>query len=398
MAEKELLAIVFALEKFCSYLLGTKVIVYSDHAALKYLLTKKEAKPRLLRWILLLQEFDLEIQDKKGAENVVADHLSRLVINGTPTPLRDNFPDEHLLAIPKLTPWYADIVNYLVTKTLPNDLSRAQKDKIKNDTKYYVWDEPYLWKFCSDQVIHKCVLDEEIPSVLSFCHLYACGGHFGPKRIARKVLECGLFWPTLFRDSYTFCKTCESCQKTGNLGYRDQMSLTPILVCEIFDTWGIDFVGLFPSSFGHVYILLAIDYVSKWVEAKSTRIDNAKVVVDFVKSNIFVRFGTPRAIISDRGNHFCNRVVEALMKKYGVTHCVSTSYHPQTSGQAEISNKEIKSILEKTVNPNRKDWSLCLNDASICHHTPTTLVYLLLSLLKVFFSPDSYMEYSLLYL
>ncbi|CAN6691747.1 unnamed protein product [Malus baccata var. baccata] len=116
--EKELLAVVFALEKFRSYLVGAKVIVYTDHAALKYLLSKKDAKPRLIRWILLLQEFDLEIRDKKGSENMVADHLSRLII---PTaseedslPLRESFPDEQLFAVQFRTPWFADIVNYLV--------------------------------------------------------------------------------------------------------------------------------------------------------------------------------------------------------------------------------------------------------------------------------------------
>ncbi|KAH9741368.1 Endonuclease [Citrus sinensis] len=367
--EKELLAIVFALEKFRSYLLGTKVIVFSDHAALRYLLAKKEAKPRLIRWILLLQEFNLEIRDKKGTENLVADHLSRLTTSEEAAPLKDDFPDEHLFVTQGMVPWYADIVNYLVTRTLPSDLTRAQKDKIKSDAKYYVWDDPYLWKHCSDKVIRRCVSEFEIPSILQFCHSYACGGHFGPKRTASKVLECGLFWPTLFRDSYMFCKSCESCQKTGNLSHRNQMPLTPILVCEIFDVWGIDFMGPFPSSFGNSYILLAVDYVSKWVEAKATRTDNAKVVVDFVKSNIFARFGVPRAMISDRGIHFCNRVVEALFKRYHVTHRVSTAYHPQTSGQAEISNREIKSILEKTVSPNRKDWSLRLDDALWAYRT-----------------------------
>ncbi|XP_031116495.1 uncharacterized protein LOC116020153 [Ipomoea triloba] len=367
--EKELLAIVFALEKFRSYLLGTKVIVYSDHAALKYLLSKKEAKPRLIRWMLLLQEFNLEIRDKKGAENLVADHLSRLITSEKPSPLQDDFPDEHLFSVQKTIPWYADIVNFLVTRTLPANLSKSQKDKIKSDAKYYVWDDPYLWKHCSDQIIRRCVSQEEIPSILNFCHSYACGGHFGPKRTARKVLECGLFWPSLFRDCYMFCKTCEQCQKTGNLGYRDQMPLTPILVCEIFDVWGIDFMGPFPSSYHNIYIILAVDYVSKWVEAKATRTDSAKVVVEFVKSNIFARFGMPRAIISDRGTHFCNRMVEALMKKYDVTHRISTGYHPQCNGQAEISNKEIKSILEKTVNPNRKDWSTRLDDALWAYRT-----------------------------
>ncbi|KAL0413442.1 UNVERIFIED_CONTAM: Retrovirus-related Pol polyprotein from transposon.6 [Sesamum radiatum] len=151
--EKELLAIVFALEKFRPYLLGTKVIVYSDHAALKYLLSKKDAKPKLLRWILLLQEFDLTIKDKKRAENLVADNLSRLITEGDAPPFKDEFPDERLLAAQEIVPWYADLVNFLATHTLPNDLSRAKKEKIRSDAKYYVWDDPYLWKYCSNQII-----------------------------------------------------------------------------------------------------------------------------------------------------------------------------------------------------------------------------------------------------
>ncbi|KAK9048798.1 hypothetical protein SSX86_032234 [Deinandra increscens subsp. villosa] len=367
--EKELLAIVFALEKFRQYLLGTKVIVFSDHAALKYLMSKKDAKPRLIRWVLLLQEFDLEIRDKSGKQNLVADHLSRIINNEEPMPLDDSFPDEHLFATQVTTPWYADIVNYLVTNEFPSELSRAQKDKIKKEARRYVWDEPYLWKYCADQVMRRCVDKSEVPSILDFCHSQACGGHFGPKRTAHKVLESGFYWPSIFLDSYMFCKSCERCQKTGNLRSKDQMPLTPILVCEIFDVWGIDFMGPFPSSFGNVYILLAVDYVSKWVEAKATRTNDAKVVSGFVKSNIFSRFGTPRAFISDRGSHFCNRTIEALFKKYGVAHRVSTAYHPQTNGQAEISNREIKSILEKTVNPNRKDWSLRLDDALWAYRT-----------------------------
>ncbi len=98
-------------------------------------------------------------------------------------------------------------------------------------------------------------------------------------------------------------------------------------------------------------------------QAIPTRTDDSKVVVNFLKTNIFARFGVPRSIISDRGTHFCNKTVEAVMRKYGVTHKLSTAYHPQTNGQAEVSNKEVKSILEKVVNPNRKDWSARLNDA-----------------------------------
>ena len=154
------------------------------------------------------------------------------------------------------------------------------------------------------------------------------------------------------------------------------MPQTPILFCEIFDVWGIEFMGLFPVSFSYIYILLAVDYVSKWVEAKATRTDDSKVVTDFIKSNIFSRFGIPRSLISDPGTHFCNHTVETLLRKYQVTHKVPTAYHPQTSGQAEVSNREIKSILKKTVNTIH---------SFVCFQVSYVLVGLDILLLPMFF-------------
>ena len=160
--EKELLAVVFAFDKFRSYLLGSKVIIYSDHAALKDLLTKKEAKPKLIRWMLLLQEFDVEIRDKKGSENVVADHLSRLVHDEDPLPIPETFPNEQLLSIEVSAPWYADIVNFLVSKQISNTMNKHQRDKLKNNAWFYVWDDPYLWKYCPDQILRRCVHESEL--------------------------------------------------------------------------------------------------------------------------------------------------------------------------------------------------------------------------------------------
>jgi hypothetical protein len=187
--------------------------------------------------------------------------------------------------------------------------------------------------------------------------------------LEHKVLDSGFYWPSIFKDAYHFCKSCEKCQRTGNINHKNQMPLTNILVSEIFNVWGIDFMGPFPSSFGNLYILLAVDYVSKSIEVKATQTNDAKVVLDFVTTHIFDRFGIPKAIISDRGTHFCNRSMEALLRKYHVTHRTSTAYHPQTNGQAEISNREIKSILAKMVQPNRRDWSLRLGDALWAYRT-----------------------------
>ena len=128
-------------------------------------------------------------------------------------------------------------------------------------------------------------------------------------------------------------------------------------------------MGPFPSSFGYVYILVGVDYVSKWVEAVPCRAADHRVVLKFFKENIFSRFGVPKAIISDEGSHFCNKPFENLLAKYGVKHKVATPYHPQTSGQVELANREIKTILMKVVSSNKKDWSLKLMDSLWAYRT-----------------------------
>ncbi len=158
--EKELLAVVFALDKFRSYLLGSKVIVFTDHSALRYLLSKKDTKPRLIRWILLLQEFNLEIRDKKGTTNVVADHLSRIILEPPHniSPLHDSFLDEQLFEVQQVKiPWFANIVNYLAIGQILDHWSKQDKDRFFSQVKFYFWDDPDLFKYCLDQVIRRCM-------------------------------------------------------------------------------------------------------------------------------------------------------------------------------------------------------------------------------------------------
>ncbi|GKE10628.1 reverse transcriptase domain-containing protein [Tanacetum coccineum] len=298
--EKELMAVVFAFDKFRSYLILSKTIVHTDHSALKHLFKKQDAKPHIIRWILLLQEFDIEIKDRKGTDNVAVDHLSRIENDESSddSEVDDNFPGETLMEInTKDEPWFTDFANYLVADIIPKGMTYQHKNKLFSDRKYYFWEEPYLFKVCSDGMI-RC-----------------------------------------------------SCQKIGNISKRDEMPLNNIQVYEIFDIWGIDFMGPFLKSHKFEYILVDVDYVSKWAKAQALPTNDARVVITFLKK-LFCHFRMPKALISDRGTHFCNKIMEKTMKRCGVNHRFSTSYHPQTSGQVENTNIALKRILEKTVKDN----------------------------------------------
>ncbi|RVW69847.1 Retrovirus-related Pol polyprotein from transposon 17.6 [Vitis vinifera] len=269
--EKELLVVVFALDKFCAYL---------------SLISKSETR--------------------KGWRNVVADHLSRLAIahNSHVLPTNDDFPEESLMLLEK-APWYAHIANYLVTGEVPSEWKAQDRKHFFTKIHAYYWEEPFLFKYCAYQIIKKCVLEEEQQGILSHCHENACGGHFASQKKAMKVLQSGFTWPSFFKDSHIMCRSCDRCQRLGKLTKRNQIPMNPILIVDLFDVWGIDFMGPFPMSFD----------------------------------------------------------------KYGVKHKVATPYHPQTSGQVELANREIKNILMKVVITSRKDWSIKLHDSLWAYRT-----------------------------
>ncbi|GJU88263.1 reverse transcriptase domain-containing protein [Tanacetum coccineum] len=281
--EKELLAVVYAFEKFWPYLVLSKTIVYTDQSALKYLLAKQDAKSRLLRWILLLQEYDVIIRDKKGAENLAADHLSRLEKphegDLEKKEINETFPLETLRMITfhgdSSTPWFADIANYHAGNFIVKGMSSQQKKKIIKDVKHYFWDDPYLFKIYADQVIRRCVHGQEAVDILMACHNGPTGGHHGANYTANKVFDSGFYSLIIYRDAHDMVKSCDSCQRQGKISQKDEMPQNAIQVCEIFDVWGIDFIGPFSSSRGNKYILVAVDYLSKCVEAKTLPTNDA---------------------------------------------------------------------------------------------------------------------------
>nr|GEY45518.1 reverse transcriptase domain-containing protein [Tanacetum cinerariifolium] len=214
----------------------------------------------------------------------------------------------------------------------------------------------------ADQVIRRCVFGEVAKKILTECHQGSIGGHHGPNYMAKKVFDSGFFWPSIYKDAHTLVKSCDACQRQGTISFKNEIPQQMIQVCEIFDVWGINFMGPFPPSKSNKYILVVVDYVSKWVEAKALSTNDARVVVKFIKQ-LFSRFDTPNALISDRGTQFCNKVLENALLKYGVTHRFATPYHPQTSGQVEVTNRGIKRILERTNGKNQKEWAEKLDDA-----------------------------------
>ncbi|GJU07874.1 reverse transcriptase domain-containing protein [Tanacetum coccineum] len=230
------------------------------------------------------------------------------------------------------TVWFADYANYHTGNFIVKGMSSQQKNKFFKDVKHYFWDDPYLFKICADQMIQRCVAGQEAVDILTTCHSGPIEGHYGANYTAKKVFDSGFYWPTIYKDAHDLVTRCNTCQRQGKILQRDEMPQNSIQVCKIFDVWGIDFMGMFPSSQGNKYILVAVDYLSKWVKAKALPTNDARV---FAK----------------------------VMLKYGVTHRLSTAYHPQTSGQVEVSNRGLKRILERTVGENRASWSDKLDDA-----------------------------------
>nr|GFB11455.1 reverse transcriptase domain-containing protein [Tanacetum cinerariifolium] len=326
-------------------------------------------EPTTQRRKFLTQEFDFKVIDTRGAENYAADHLSRLenpyenVFD--PKEINENFPLESLNKVAHKdpsTPWSADLANYHAGNFIIKGMTSQQKQKFFKDARHYFWDDPYLFRTCAGQIIRRCVARKEAIDILNACHSRPTGGHYGANYIAKKVFDSGFYWPSIYKGALELVKRCDSFQRQGKVLQKDEMPQNFIQICEIFDVWGIDFMGPFPSSKGNKYILVAVDYLSQWVEAKALPTNDARVVLKFLKF-LFSQFGTPKAIISDRGTHFCNDQLSRVMAKYGVTHRLSTAYHPQTSGQVEVTNRGLKHILERTVGENRASWSDKLEDA-----------------------------------
>lgn len=167
------------------------------------------------------------------------------------------------------TPWFNDIANYLVEKMFPKQFTHQQRKKFFPYLKYYMSEDPYLFRGCSDQVVRRCVSQKEGQNILKQCHSGPTGGHYNANRTIRKILDARFYWPQMFQDAQEYVLICDRCQCVGNLSHQDEMPQNQDQVCEVFDIWGIDFMGLFPNFHGNNFILVVVDYLSRWVEAQA---------------------------------------------------------------------------------------------------------------------------------
>nr|GEZ55579.1 reverse transcriptase domain-containing protein [Tanacetum cinerariifolium] len=252
--------------------------------------------------------------------------------------MNDNFPHMSLNMIAfnddNEPPWFADISNYLVGNVLIRGMSSQQKKKIFKDIRHYFWDDPYLFRICADQTIRRCVDGKEAMDILEACHHGPTGGHHGPNYTAKKVFDSGFFWPTIYRDPHDMVKHCDACQRQGKISRRDEMPQNLIQICEIFDVRASTLWGRFRLH-----------------------------VVTSIYSLLLIMF--PNGL---KPNPYPQMTPECL-EKYGVRHKLSTSYHPQTSGQVEVSNRGLKRIFERTVGEHHAKWADKLDDALWALHT-----------------------------
>ncbi|GJZ06279.1 reverse transcriptase domain-containing protein [Tanacetum coccineum] len=341
--EKEMLVVVYAFKKLRSYLILNKSIVYTNHSALKYLFAKKDFKARFLRWVLLLQEFDFKVIDTKGVKILVALHMVTFRLENPyesvldPKEVNGKFPLETLHMVTfrgdSNTPWFADYANYHTGKFIVKGMSSQQKNKFFKDVKHYFWDDPFLFKICADQVIRRCVHGKEALDILEACHNRPTGGHYGANLIAKKVFDAGFFWPTLYKDDHELVKIATR----ANVREKFHKGMRCLKIPSKF-VKSLTFGALI--SWGHSRHHKGTNIYSWW----STTSQNG-----------LKRKRSPPTTLE--------LFFAKVMLKYGVTHRLSTAYHPQKSRQVDVSNRGLKRILERTVGENRASWSKKLDDA-----------------------------------
>jgi hypothetical protein len=249
------------------------------------------------------------------------------------------------------------VENYLAIRRLPAHLSSRERKLIVQCSARFAWISGYLFHIGADLQIRRCVRDDEIYDILKARHDEPYGGHFTDHRTGHKILQMGYYWPSIFRDMKKYVQTCDSCQQIGKPGQVDEMPLKAQVVAKPFERWALEFIGPFnPKLNQKAYILVAMDYMTKWVEAEALPNATEEVVI----SNFY---GLPREVITDGRSQFTAHRITTTLDNYHIKHIITSPYHTQENGQVESTNKVLEAILTKTISINRQNWASKLPNA-----------------------------------
>ena len=368
--EQECLAVVFATSKFRPYIAGKKVRVTTDHNALVWLMKKQQLPPRLARWVLTLQEFDLDYNYKKGKLNQDADALSR---NPVDEPEMVNALEDRA-AVPITAPTCFTVENLRKAQTT-DPFCQGIRNELDNNPdahEKFIDLEQILYHQADTTLGPRLVpvVPEALQAaVLSGCHDDKVAGHLGVEKTYARIRD-RYFWPDLKKAVKSYVQSCMDCQTRNYVPQKPCGLLQPIKVGGMFERVGIDLVGPFKKTHnGNRYIIIATDYLSKWVEADAIPASTALDVAEFFVNRIVLRHGAPTILQSDQGRSFLSNLVKDTLHLLGVEHRTSSPYHPQTNGLTERVNGIVINMLSKFVDKDQKNWDQLLPYVVFAYNT-----------------------------
>lgn len=352
--EVECLGVIFAVQKCKHYLLGKKFLLKTDHSALRWLINSSEPTGRMARWVMQLMEYDFEIEHISGKRNP-ADFPSRNT-SGSNQDAEDVFFDAEVFLLDEKM---ERVRRYLEYQEIPADLSASKRKSFLNYcTKFFIKDS-ILYQKNGEHPRRVVDVGERI-ALIKAVHEE---GHFSYYVTMKNLLK-DYWWEGMGRDVRKVVNSCQTCQFLGPKPQVHRAPLYPIKVAGPFHTVGIDYIGPLPETDkGNRYIVVCVDYLTKWVEAKAVPIATAFETAEFLYNDVIARHGCPRRIISDQGTHFVNKTIEVLCKEWKISQKLASAYHPQTNGLVERFNQTVKKVLAKLTRDRAKNWDTLLGGA-----------------------------------
>ncbi|KAL0447771.1 UNVERIFIED_CONTAM: hypothetical protein Slati_1905000 [Sesamum latifolium] len=263
--------------------------------------------------------------------------------------------------------WRQPLIDYLKYEKVPDDPRR--KVDIRRRATRFIHHNDTLYRRSFDGVFLRCLSDDEAIQAMEEAHSGVCGAHQSGPKLHFRIKRMGYYWPTMVKDCINYAQRCQACQFHANFIHQPPEPLHPTVASWPFDAWGLDVVGpLTKSSAGHLYILAATDYFSKWAEAVPLKEVKKENVADFIRINIIYRYGIPRYIITDNGKPFCNSLIDKLTQKFNFKQRKSSMYNA-ANGLAEAFNKTLCNLLKKVVAKSKKDWHERIGEALWAYRT-----------------------------